>query len=89
MPDHIHLLLEASEKCSIIDFIKHVKGRFASYCRKGGKTVRLQRSFYDHVLRKEGDIYQVARYIIGNPVRAEISRSFGDYPYAGSLVFNL
>lgn len=89
MPDHIHILTEASEHCSIIDYVRLIKGRFATHCRKVGWKVNLQRSFYDHLLRKEEDIEITSRYIIGNPVRAGIESSFGVYPFAGSLVFNI
>ena len=89
MPDHIHLLLEASKKTSIIEFLKRIKGRFATLCRKSGKIVHLQRSFYDHILRRDEDVYNVAKYIIENPVRAGIEKAYGKYPFAGSLVYEL
>jgi REP element-mobilizing transposase RayT len=89
MPDHIHILVGAAEECSVIKFVKYFKGRFASYCRRNGKGARLQRSFYDHVLRREEDVFEVARYIAGNPVRAGIAPRLGEYPHAGSLVYDL
>ncbi len=89
MPDHIHILTEPSDNSNIFHFIKLFKGRFVSACRKKGKDMRFQKSFYDHILRKDEDVYTVTKYIIGNPVRAGIGKSFGDYPYAGSLKFNL
>ena len=87
MPDHIHILIESSKNMSIISFIKHVKGRFVSWCRENDKNIRFQRSFYDHILRKGEDVYTISRYIIGNPIRAGIEDHFGDYLFAGSLVF--
>ena len=89
MPDHIHTLVEPSKEMDIITFIKTVKGRFVSWCRKNDKNFRFQKSFYDHILRRDEDIYTTARYIIGSPVRAGIEKHFGDYPYAGSLVYDL
>lgn len=89
MPDHIHMLVEASNGCSIIDFVRLIKGRFSTYCRKAGWSVKLQRSYYDHMLRKEEDIEELSRYIIGNPVRAGIASSYGVYPFAGSTVFKI
>ena len=89
MPDHIHLLLEASKGIGIIEFVKQIKGRFSTLCRKSGKIVHLQRSFYDHILRRDEDVYNVAKYIIGNPVRAGIEKAYGKYPFAGSLVYEL
>ena len=89
MPDHIHILVESSGDCSITEYIRLVKGRFSAHCRKARWDIRLQRSFYDHLLRKEEDIEEVSKYIIGNPVRAGIEYSYGNYPFAGSLVFNI
>lgn len=89
MPDHVHILTEPSDNLNVIDFVKHLKGRFISHCRKKGKGIKFQKSFYDHILRSDEDVYTVTKYIIGNPVRAGIEKRFGDYPYAGSLEFNL
>ncbi len=89
MPDHIHLLFAASNNCSITDYVRIIKGRFSASCRNAGWEIRFQRSFYDHLLRKEDDIEEVSRYIIGNPVRARIKSVYGVYPYAGSMVYKI
>lgn len=36
MPDHIHILVESAVDCSIIEYVKFIKGRFSSICRKKG-----------------------------------------------------
>jgi len=88
MHDHVHILVDASDKCGVIDFIKVVKGRFSASSRKAYPHTRLfQRSFYDHILRKDEDVMAVARYVIANPVRAGIVDEVGKYPFAGSLVY--
>jgi putative transposase len=90
MPDHVHILVEASDECGIIDYVKVVKGRFARLFYMGPpRASLLQKSFFDHVLRKDEDVLAVARYIITNPVRAGISDQVGRYPYAGSLVYDI
>jgi len=90
MPDHVHILVDASDKCGVIDFVKVVKGRFAGSLRRTRlPTSLLQRSFYDHILRKDEDVMAVARYIIANPVRAGIVDEVGKYPFAGSLVYDM
>lgn len=88
MPDHVHLLFESSESMGVIEFVRYIKGRFATWCRKNNRNMRLQKSFYDHLLRKEEDVYSAAKYIMGNPVRAGIETRVGNYPFAGSLVFD-
>ena len=89
MPDHIHILVQASEGCSIINYVKLIKGRFSVCCRKKGWDLRLQPGFYDHIIRKDEDLETVTRYILGNPVRSRIVRSINEYPFNGSLVFEL
>jgi hypothetical protein len=46
-----------------------------------------QRSFYDHALRKEGSLTEVACYIWENPVRAAIVENPIEYPWSGSVVW--
>lgn len=89
MHDHIHILVESAVGCSIIEYVKFIKGRFSTICRKNGWKVKLQRSFYDHFLRIDEDIEKVTRYIIENPIRTGISKSIHEYSFAGSMVFDL
>ena len=44
-----------------------------------------QPSYYDHVLRKDEDILDVARYIFNNPVRRGLVEYYGDYKFTGSF----
>jgi hypothetical protein len=48
-----------------------------------------QRSYFEHVMRDDEDTFQVARYILDNPVRAGIVRNPEDYPFLGSLTMNV
>jgi REP element-mobilizing transposase RayT len=89
MPDHVHLLVGASESTGIIDFVKRVKGRFSVACRNMGRAGLLQKSFYDHMIRKDEDLRKAAEYILANPVRKGLAERIGQYSFAGSLVFDL
>jgi hypothetical protein len=44
-----------------------------------------QSSFYDHILRKDEDIFSVAEYILNNPVRRGMVAYWRDYKYCGLL----
>jgi putative transposase len=85
MPDHVHFLL--SDK-NIIDFVRLIKGRLTPIARnlESGRVL-WQRSFYDHALRKEDSLSEVATYIWENPVRAGIVDRFSDYPWSGSMIW--
>jgi len=90
MPDHVHLLISASEKKDIISFVREIKSlstRIAwDYNHHGGVW---QTSFYDHFLRKDEDCREVTNYIIQNPVRKGIVDDWRDYQFCGSLVYDL
>ena len=72
MPDHVHLLLALPEGASVIQFVKHFK-QTTSYHIQRSATARgsvWQGGFYDHALRREEALKDVAEYIFNNPVRA-------------------
>jgi putative transposase len=90
MPDHAHLLLSASEKMGIIDFMREFKSRSTRAAWKHGLHGSIwQRSFYDHFLGSDEDCRTVADYIVQNPVRKGVVEQWGDYPFSGSLVYDL
>ena len=47
----------------------------------GEKSSTWQKAYYDHALRGDEDIQDVARYIVGNPLRANLVTGIGDYPH--------
>ena len=83
MPDHLRLLLTGDEWSSLPDFMRHFKQLTGyAYSRAtGGKL--WQTSYWDHVLRAEEDIEDVARYVWGNPVRAGIAADYRSYAGSG------
>ena len=90
MPDHLHVILQGqSPKSEMKKCIKLFKQK-SGYCFKQSRGQNLwQPSYYDHVLRKNEDRLAVARYILFNPVRAGLVKSFRDYPFSGSDLFDL
>jgi putative transposase len=88
MPDHVHLLLTAGEKANLSSFMRTFKQRTGYHCRKllGWDGPFWQKSYYDHVLRREERLEAVAAYIWANPARAGLVEDADDYPFAGSLV---
>lgn len=89
MPDHVHLLLEATrEDCNFRTFVALFKQRTAyEYRQRTGGTL-WQESFYDHVLRREETTPTIVAYVIENPVRAGLCRSADDYPHIGSTRYS-
>ena len=85
MPDHVHLLLQDQE---VVDFVRLFKGKMTPKARKIEAERRLwQRSFFDHALRKEESLTNIACYIWENPVRAGMVDKPEKYPFSGSEVW--
>jgi putative transposase len=83
MPDHLHVLLRlgASEALpQLLNRLKSVTAQAAN--RAAGRHGPLwMRSYHDRALREEDDVLSVARYVLGNPVRAGIVQTVDAYPY--------
>jgi putative transposase len=85
MQDHLHLV--ATAKCSDSDrkqFIARAKQSAAFYFRKATQQRLWQRYGYERVLRCEEEKIAFVRYVIENPLRAELVESPLDYPFWGS-----
>jgi putative transposase len=87
MPDHLHWLFVLRQGISLSQVMKAVKGSssrlIGGYRRhKLGELPQKplwQEGFHDHALRGEEDLRQKARYIVANPLRAELVSWIGDY----------
>ena len=95
MPDHLHLLVASDADANLIGFVKGLKqstgwwfrNRYPAGSLKASPTWLWHKSYHDHVVRSEEDLIQIAKYIVGNPVRAGLVELSEDYPASGSLVW--
>ena len=76
MPDHVHWLFEL-KRGSISGLIQRVKSFYTKY---EGRNV-WNKGFYDHAIRADEDLANVARYIVVNPLRAGLVKKVGNYPH--------
>ena len=76
MPDHLHWLiqLESGDLPRVVGRLK------AESARAVGKPI-WQRGYHDRMARKEDDIRAMARYLVGNPLRAGLVDDIGEYPH--------
>jgi putative transposase len=86
MPDHVHLLVRTSKSENVTNFVRLFKQLTGYAYRRSYGDALWQRSYYDHVLRREEDLRAVAEYIWNNPVRRSLVANRDEYPYSGSLV---
>jgi len=88
MPDHVHLLVVAPDGADVMAFMQRFKQASGFACNRllGEKGPFWQRSYYDHVLRREEDLESVRGYINENPVRAGLVEVPEEYPFSGSFV---
>ena len=80
MPDHLHWLI--ADAAAMQQLVHSFKSYSTYAARTLGRRPRLwQRSYWDHVLRRDEDLREVAEYIIHNPVRHQIVTDARSYPY--------
>jgi len=84
MPNHVHLLA-LNVDGSLLDLMRQFKGRKSTRLRGRVKSPVWQRSFHDHILRRNEDINRTVLYLLENPVRAGLVRKWTEYPWCGSF----
>ena len=87
MPEHIHLLLSepgSGTLAEAIHFLKlsSAKPRQSSSARHGDPGHFWQKRYYDRNLRSYSDLMEKLRYIHRNPVKRELCRNPGDWPWS-------
>jgi REP-associated tyrosine transposase len=90
MPDHVHLLVEGHYPAADFrEFVRIFKQRSSFAWKRQNGTTLWQRSYFEHVLRDDEDTVGVAKYILENPVRADLAQRPEDYPYLGSMTMEV
>lgn len=74
MPDHLHWLMVLHEG-RLSEAVHLLKGRSAHAI---GHAV-WQANYHDHAVRQDEDLRKMARYIVANPLRANLVEWIGDY----------
>jgi REP element-mobilizing transposase RayT len=88
MPDHLHLLVRQGEPprggtrpTTLGEWVKALKAVV------GGRTIKWQKGFFDHVLRGDESEAEKWEYIRQNPVRASLVSHAENWPYAGEITY--
>ncbi len=80
MPDHVHWLVQLKSKnlSKTVQTVKSVSSRRIK-ALTGRKEAIWQDGFHDCALRNEEDLEAIARYLVMNPVRADLVKSVREY----------
>jgi len=90
MPDHLHLIIEGnSEESDLWKTMILFKQKTGFYLSRSIGRIKWQKDFYDHIHRKDEDLKKHISYLLNNPVRKGLVANWQDYPFKGSLDFNL
>jgi putative transposase len=83
MPDHLHLLVSGEDdKSNLKKFISLFKQKSGYWFKKNYNKNLWHISYYDHILREEESIEDVALYILENPVRRGLVSDPKEYPFS-------
>ena len=78
------LMAGADDNADFKRFVRLAKQRSGWRFKRITGTRLWQEGFYDRVLRSDESTEVVARYILGNPIRARLVQSIEEYPFWGS-----
>ena len=84
MPDHVHLLFTLKTG-NLSRAIQSIKSNSSRKIRANGVNFRWAQGFYDHGLRKEELRIDISRYIVANPLRAQLVDNLAEYPWWDSV----
>lgn len=98
MPDHCHLLIQGNtDNSDLLGFMKDFKQKSGYWfskstlepmCSVTVASVKWQKDFYDHILRREDDIRKHVQYILENPMRKGLVNNWKEYPFKGSTIYS-
>jgi putative transposase len=90
MPNHCHVLLQGkSEFADVLRAMRNFKQKSGYWLSKNHQGIEWQKSFYDHILRSDEEIDLHIRYFLENPVRKGIIEDWKEYPWKGSMIYDL
>ncbi len=76
MPNHIHMILTIWSE--MVPGISEIVRQFKGTVTKEACCKVFQKSFYDHVIRNDKDLYRIREYIMQNPKKWEVDQYYSD-----------
>ena len=84
MPNHIHFVIEPSEKADISKIMHRINTNYVKYFTWKYKKVGHvhQGRFFSNIIAKDEYLLSVVRYVLLNPVRAKLVSTPYDWPWS-------
>ncbi len=90
MPDHLHLIITGmDDRVDLVKTIAGFKQKTGFWLSKNKSEVEWQKDFFDHVIKRDGSLSTNVKYILDNPVRKGIVAEWQEYPFKGSIGYDL
>lgn len=83
MPDHFHALIRLGDEDDLRGLMNRIKSRVGRLVNRHlSRTGPVwQSGYHEHLLRREEDLKETARYVALNPVRAGLTRRVAEYSH--------
>jgi len=89
MLDHLHVLVAGeSDQSNFQKFVKRFKQISGFRHRLDERAALWQPGYHERILRDDEATDAIVRYILENPIRAGLAPALGEYPFAGSDVYD-
>ena len=86
MPDHQHLIVSGTNsEADTLSLIRKYKQKTGYWLAQHQISAGWQKDFFDHIIRKNEGLINLARYILENPVRKGLVEDWQDYPFNGAI----
>jgi len=90
MPDHLHALIEGiAADSDLLKCTKMFRQRSGHLYRALNGRRLWQEGYVDRFLRTDETTLGVARYLVGNPIKAGLCDDLRMYPYVGSCRYTI
>jgi REP element-mobilizing transposase RayT len=90
MPDHQHMIITGTDdEVDLLKAIISYKQKTGFWMSKNKAGASWQKDFYDHLIRREEKLATHIKYILDNPVRKGLVSDWQNYPFKGSIGYEL
>jgi REP element-mobilizing transposase RayT len=83
MPDHLHALVRLADDAELPRLMNRIKAATGRAVNRhfGTQGKVWQAAYHDHLIRNDENLQNVARYIVMNPLRANLVKRVSQYPH--------